>query len=193
MQADFSVELGRDDETLEIPWSSPDAEPRYYDLKRHPECLRFVEEATRVPELAEFLAAANALTSIWETAKCDCWATTEINPEEEIFGAPWKFGSYADLVLTNAPSRFSFTEHESLLKTLIKSLQEGPEIRASAEFFLRRCFFHDSDGGREGLYITFYLFGFGTDETEGRQQWAIALKLVGNALTMLSAQASATS
>ena len=33
MHADFSVELGRDDPALELPWSSDDPEVRYYDLK----------------------------------------------------------------------------------------------------------------------------------------------------------------
>ena len=36
MQADFAVELGRDDETLEVPWAAPDGRLRYHDLKRDP-------------------------------------------------------------------------------------------------------------------------------------------------------------
>ncbi len=31
------VELGADDETLELPWAADDGGPRYYDLKRQPE------------------------------------------------------------------------------------------------------------------------------------------------------------
>ena len=75
MEADFAVELGADDETLEFPWAA-DADGhryRYYDLKRHPELLAQVEEAQRVPELGEFLRAMNAASSILETAKCDAW------------------------------------------------------------------------------------------------------------------------
>ncbi len=52
-----------------------------------------------MPELGEFLAAVNSPASILETAKCDAWSSTEINPEEEIFGAACKFGSYVDLVV----------------------------------------------------------------------------------------------
>ena len=33
MQADFSVELGRDAPALEIPWRSDDPHIRYFDLK----------------------------------------------------------------------------------------------------------------------------------------------------------------
>ena len=40
-----------------------------------------------MPELGDFLAAVNSPAGILETAKCDAWASTEINPEEEIFGA----------------------------------------------------------------------------------------------------------
>ena len=88
---------GPDDETLEFPWAAPDSATRYHDLKRRPEALSLVEEAARFPELREFLAAVNSPTSLFETAKCDAWGTEEINPEEEIFGAPWKFGSTSTL------------------------------------------------------------------------------------------------
>ena len=39
MQADFAVELGAADETLEMPWAAEEGGPRYYDVKRHPELL----------------------------------------------------------------------------------------------------------------------------------------------------------
>ena len=39
MQADFSVELGAQDDAMVLPWSSPDGEIRYYDLKRQPDLL----------------------------------------------------------------------------------------------------------------------------------------------------------
>ena len=84
---DFAVELGTTDETLDFPWAAADSGPRHYDLKRQPELLLEIEEARRVPELGEFLAAINSPAGILETAKCDIWASTEINPEEEIFGA----------------------------------------------------------------------------------------------------------
>ena len=60
MQADFAVELGADDETLEMPWAAEAGGPRYYDLKRHPELLLNVVEAQDAPELRHFLLATNA-------------------------------------------------------------------------------------------------------------------------------------
>ena len=193
MQADFAVELGADDETLEMPWAAEGGGPRYYDLKRHPELLSNLEEAVRAPELGEFLSKVNSPSSPLETAKCDVWSSTEINPEEEIFGATHKFGSYVDLFFSDEPKRFSFPEHEHLAKRLIQLLQRAPEMAAAAEFLIRRCYFHEPEEVpgqeeiRDGFYITFYLFGFGNDELRSRQNWAIGLRLIGNAIRQMSA------
>ena len=189
MEADFSVELGHDDETLEFPWAAADSGPRYYDLKRQPELLLEIEEAQRIPELGEFLAAINSAAGILETAKSDTWASTEINPEEEIFGALFKFGSYIDFLFSRESLRFSFEHHEQLARRLIQLLKSVPEIPAAAELIIRRCFYHATEGIQEGFYVTFYLFGYGDDEPQSRQRWAIALKLVENAVRQISAEA----
>jgi hypothetical protein len=188
MQVDFAVELGPDDETLEFPWAAPDEGRRYHDLKGQPEAISLVEEAARYPELREFLATVNSRTSPLETAKCDAWGTEEINPEERIFGAPWKFGSYVDFVFTDPRARFSFEDHEKLLKKMTGLLKRVPEIPASAEFLLRRCFFREGEAVCEGFYVTFYLFGYGSDEAAGRQQWSIGMRLAGNAIVQLSSR-----
>jgi hypothetical protein len=192
VQADFAVELGADDETLEIPWAAGTGGPCYYDLKRHPELLVNLEEAVRVPELGEFLSKVNSPLSPLETAKSDVWSSTEINPEEEVFEATHKFGSYVDLLFSDEPKRFSFAEHEHLAKQLTKLLQRAPEMPAAAEFLIRRCYYckqeeiRGEEEIRDGFYITFYLFGYGDDEIQSRQCWAIGLKLVQNAVRQLS-------
>jgi hypothetical protein len=186
VQADFAVELGADDETLDLPWATPDHGPRYLDLKRQPEFLLEIEEARRERELGEFLAAINSPAGILETAKCDAWSSTDISPEEEIFGAGCKFGSYVDLLFADS-RRFSFPEHEQLAKRLTQLLQRVPEIPAVAEFFIRRCHYHEEPETRDGFYITFYLYGYGDEQSQARQQWAIGLKLVENAIRQLSA------
>lgn len=187
VQADFGVELGNEDETLEMPWSGGAKGPQYYDLKRHPELLRKVEEAARFPELGEFLKAMNSAASPVETAKCDAWPSTEINPEEEIFGAAHKFGSYADLLFSDEDARFSFPEHERWAKRIAALLGKAPEVSAAAEFLIRRCFTRATNGLRQAFYITFYLFGYGDDEAQARERWAIGLKLVENAIRQASA------
>jgi hypothetical protein len=193
VQADFAVELGADDETLEMPWAAEEGGPRYYDLKRHPELLSKLEEAVRAPELGEFLSKVNSLQSPLETAKCDVWSSTEINPEEEIFEATHKFGSYVDLFFSDEPKRFSFPEHEQLTKRLTNLLQRAPEMPVSVEFLIRRCYYHEpkevpgQEEIRDGFYITFYVLGFAKDELRARQNWAIGLKLIGNAIRQMSA------
>jgi len=187
MEADFAVELAASDETLEMPWSAGDG-PRYFDLKRQPRLVEQVEEARRYPELAQFLSAINSSLTILETAKCDAWSTTEMKPEEEIRGAAWKFGSYVDLLFSDNESRLSFERHEQLTRQLVKLLHRVPEIPAAAEFLVRRCFYHSGDEAREGFYITFYLFGYGSEEDQARRQWAIGLELVENAVRQISAQ-----
>ncbi len=188
MQADFGVELGAEDDTLELPWAAAGGGPRYFDLKRQPDLLFEVEEAQRVPALREFLVATNSPGGFLETAKCDAWSSTEINPEENVFGAACKFGSYVDLLFSDSDSRFSFPEHEKLVKQVTQLLKRVPEIPAAAELIIRRCFYHLGDAVRDGFYITLYLFGYGDDEPEARQRWAIALKLVENAIRQVDGQ-----
>src|SRR6266704_2538399 len=101
MHADWSVELGREDEALEFPWSSTDEGVRYYDLKRHPELMLNVTEAYHPVEMGEFLASANSNASIFETVKCDAWFTEELTEEEEIFDAACKAASYVDLIYSD--------------------------------------------------------------------------------------------
>jgi hypothetical protein len=183
VQADYVVELGSDDEVLELPWAAGDQGVQYYDLKRLPELLNQVPEATRLPELREFLAAINSPSGIFESAKCDAWSSSEMNPEERIFGAAIKFGCYVDFVFTEHSRRFSLADHENLAKSLTELLKRAPEIPAAAEFMIRRCYFRaDPQNTEAGFYVTSYVFGYGSDEDHAKTQWAIGLKLVGNAL-----------
>ena len=91
-------------------------------------------------------------------------------------------------MFSNPDSRFAFAEHEELAKQVTQLLKRVPEIPAAAELIIRRCFYHLGDAVRDGFYITLYLFGYGDDEPEARQRWAIALKLVENALRQVDGQ-----
>lgn len=168
-----------------MPWAAEAGGPRYYDLKRHPGLLCEIEEAQRYPELREFLATVNSAASPVETAKCDAWASTDVNPEEEIFGTACKFGSYVDMLFSDDGVRFSFEAHEQLASRLSDLLKKAPEMAAAAELLIRRCYYHVADGMREGFYVTLYVFGYGDDEAQARRQWAIGLKLVENAIRQM--------
>lgn len=187
MQVDWSVELGADDDRLEMPWATPDGSSRYYDLKRQPELLLQIEEAHHNRELGEFLVSVNSEHCVLQTAKCDTWLTRELTEEEAIYQAEWKFGSYVDLLFGDEPTRFSFADHERFADAAAKLLKRAPEISAAAEFIVRRCMYHEGDALNEGFYFTFYLYGYGADEEEARQRWGIGMKLVENALLQLSA------
>jgi hypothetical protein len=186
VEADFAIELGADDEVLEMPWAAPDGSLRYYDLKRNPELLREIKEVQRVPEIGDFLVAVNSSSGIFETAKCDVWSIDEINFEEEIFGAKIKFGCYVDLLFSQEHSRFSFGEHEKIVRQLTDILKKESELKAGAEFLVRRCYYNVEKEFKEGFYITFYLFGYGNDENEARQRWSTGLKLAEQAIQQLS-------
>ena len=188
MDADFSVELGSEDPVLDFPWTDASGKLAYFDLKRHPELLAQVKEAKELPELAEFLRGVNSTRSAVESAKCDAWATTELTPEEDIFEASHKVASYVDLVLSDTDQRQSFPEHERFAKRLAALLRRAPEMSSSAEVCVRRCFFGSAGETREGFYFTVYVNGYGNDGATARQNWAIGMKLVGNAVVQLSGQ-----
>jgi hypothetical protein len=144
MQADFSVELGRDAPALEIPWHSNDPHVRYYDLKKPPELVPQIPEAVAYPELASFLSRINATGFPMATAKCDVWSSSQIAPEEEIFGDR-KFVSYIDLVFVDQEDQCSFGKHEAFVKELCRLLSHAPEIAATVELVIRNCYYHQKE------------------------------------------------
>lgn len=141
MQADFSVELGGDAPALEIPWRSDDPQVRYYDLKKQPELVQNIPEAAAYPELGSFLSRINAAGFPMATAKCDAWTSSEVDPEEEIFGDR-KFVSYVDLIFVNEREHCSFEKHEAFAKDLCRLLGQAPQIAATVELVIRHCYYH---------------------------------------------------
>jgi hypothetical protein len=189
MQADYSVELGREDPALELPWRSEDGASRYHDLKRHPDLVLQIPEAANSPELSAFLTRINAAGFPLQTAKCDTWHSREISPEEEIFGAAGKFVSYVDLVFAAHEPRLSLERHEALAENLSGLLKRAPEMAASVELVIRRCYYHPDakpDESLSGFCITTYVSGFGEDEPEARKRWSIALTLLQHALVQVA-------
>jgi hypothetical protein len=184
MLAEWSVELGSEDPRLELPWRSEDQQLRFLDLKRQPELLLEVKEACFYPELAEFLSWVNSPESPLETAKCDAWTSRQIEAEEEIFGEACKFGSYIDLLFTRTESKARFSDNELFVQALARLLRHAPEISSAAEFIVRRCVDRrlNLESSHDCFYMTFYLFGYGEDETQARKRWAIALKMVQHAM-----------
>jgi hypothetical protein len=189
MQADYSLELGADDPALELPWQSADSDVRYYNLKQHPDLVLNIAEARNHAELSEFLSRMNAPAFPLETAKCDAWSSRELSPEEEIFGASCKFVCYVDLLFSDENLRFSLPAHEELAQAMCNLLKRAPEIAAAVEFVVRHCHYHGGNvqsDSRIGFCLTTYASGYGDNEEEALKRWAIALKLLQNALVQIA-------
>lgn len=216
MYADWLVELGPDDPVLDFPWpaaadagsdvladAANAAALRYYDLKGDPTLIGQIPEAQSSTQLRKFLLRVNAASFPLQSAKCDHWFSQDISEEEEFFGAPCKYGSYVDLLFTNSGLQLSFPNHEEFAESLCVLLKLAPDMKASAEVMVRRCFYRSHPGPAEntgaentadeaptppaaspaeGYYFTVYVSGFGETEAHARQQWGIALTLVQHAL-----------
>jgi hypothetical protein len=188
MDADFSIELGREDPVLDFPWKDPAGKLAYVDVKQHPELMASIEEAETFPELGEFLRVMNSARSLVETAKCDVWATTKLSAEEDVYDASHKCASYVDAVFSEIDARLSFSAHEQFARKLVELLRRAPDTPSAAEVCVRRCYFAEDSGVREGFYCTLYVNGYGSDDASARQNWGVGLKLMGNAIVQLSAQ-----
>ena len=190
MDADFSIELGCEDPVLDFPWSDPAGKLAYLDLRRRPELMAQIEEAATFPELGEFLRAMNSARSMVETAKCDAWETAELSAEEEVYDASHKFASYVDVVFSRIDVRLSLSAHEQFAQNLVELLRGTPETPSATEVCVRRCYFRQDGGVREGFYCTLYVNGYGNDGAGSRQNWGVGLKLMGNAIVQLSVRVS---
>lgn len=193
MDADFSVELGAEDDSLEFPWSSPDGELRYLDLRSQPDLLLYVSEASDYPELGKYLEVVNSERSEFLTAKCDVWSETELGEAEEIYEAKVKLGCYIDHLFAEAKAEreerwFSFEVHEHFAERLVELLNRVPPISVALEVIIRRCHYHVGEEIRSGYYMTFYVFGYGDELAEARRRWGIGLELLQNAMLQLSAE-----
>jgi len=187
MDADFSIELGREDPVLDFPWTDPASKLAYVDVKRCPELMASIEEAEEFPELGEFLRVMNSARSMVETAKCDAWATTELSVEEDVYDASHKFASYVDVVFSEIDMRQSFVLHEQFARKLVELLRRVPDTPSAAEVCVRRCYFGEDSGVRDGFYCTLNVSGYGNNDANARQNWGVGLKLIRNAILQLSA------
>lgn len=194
MDADYSVELGADDDVLEFPWSATEQNLRYYNLKNQPDLLLYISEAADYPELGRFLAALNSPTSVLLTAKCDVWTDDALSEADAIYDAQTKLSSYIDHLFEapssgNSDPRFSFESHERFAQRLVQLLSRVPPIPAAVEAIVRRCYYHLGAGGdRTGFYLTIYVSGYGEDPADARRRWSIVLDLLKNVLLQLSAE-----
>ena len=184
MHAEWSVDIGPDSPALEVPWRSEDGSLRFFDLKKQPELLLEVKETHEHFEMADFLAGVNNKTEM-ATAKCDIWLSDEMDVEDEFFGEPLKRCCYIDCFFEREAERYDFGAYEKLADLIVTKFGRLPEMPASLEIVIRQCHFHLSDNpseSRTGYSFTFYVTGYGGDETHAHVHWAIALNLLRYAI-----------
>lgn len=183
MDAEFSVELGRDDPTLAVPWTSPDGSCGYVDLSAHPEEIDRLSEVLQFQELGQVLHRLNAGGSPYRTAKCDAWFDTLMDVDDEPYESSVKCASYIDVYFAGEHRLAEFPQHEFAARAVVKNLRGLPDQNARVEIAIRRCYFLDAAEPAEALYWTLYAFGYGDDISEARAAWGRALGEVCDVLT----------
>lgn len=173
MEADWSVEIGRDLPVIEGSWRG------FVDLRRAPERFKSVEEAGQHPALRDALLALNGDMSPLFTTKCDAWplAAAEIDADEFASSSQTAVGGFACYidVLDRDAARFaSFEFHERRARVIAAILRKMGVARSRAEIVVRRALLRDTSG----YGLTLYAAGCGGDEAEAYSAWNAALGAV---------------
>lgn len=183
------VEIGREtdlgDPVLEIPWSDAENPANLYiDVKRRPEAVMELVECRRFPALGQFLMKVNSAAMPFRTAKCDAWATSELDLEERIaFPKPWKVGSYVDLLIDRAELNAQIEPYQQLGDLLAQKLKDL-KAHAQIEIFIRKCLFTLED--RWGHYATVFVHAYGANPQEAESQWNDVIATLGESLDAIS-------
>ena len=171
MRVEIVMETDPGDETLEIPWASPeDARLCYVDLKASPAAIDQLEECRRFPPLADFLRRVNSPQTLLQTAKCDAWETNGLTEDERAdFHLPCKVGSCVD-VFFSRPELNAALEHQVRLGEELRQGLASFRVQAQLEVCIRRCLFHSEE--RWGYYLTLFTHGYGAEPDEAAREWA---------------------
>ncbi len=183
------VEIGQEtepgDPVLEIPWADPDNPGNYYiDVKRRPEAVMELVECRRFPALGQFLLRVNSAAMPFRTAKCDAWATTELDLEEKIaFPQPCKVAGYVDLLVDRADLNSHVEPYQKLGALLAQRLKDL-KGRAQIEMFIRRCLLTLED--RSAYYATIFVHAYGATPQEAETEWTGVIGALGESLDSIS-------
>ncbi len=189
MIADWTVEIGPDCPSIDVPWDG------WVDLRRHPgspswfgraDAASDLAEAQAYPELPDLLKPVNSDALF--TSKLDVFPVSRDDADPEIAEAGeaatrFGLGSYVDLA-TDRPEISEFAHFEALTRVLAAKLGKM-EVSGvcSAEIVLRPAHLF----GRATFGWTVYVLGFGPAESAARQVWAAAA-----AATLAALQAEVT-
>jgi len=178
MRVDFAIEVGSEDEALEIPWENTATGSRYLDLRENPRAIEQIQEARQYMPLRSFLAAVNSADSVFATARC----RTSSSP-----GTENEFVSWIDLVFAPALEDFNFDRghFERAADRLLELLaQDAASEALRGRLLLRRCRYVDAD--RWGFCLTLVLSARGETSGQAELRWGLALARVQQALLFTS-------
>jgi len=188
--ADWSVEVGQDCPSIDVPWEGwldlrPDLRPDPIADERSPgsegpDAASTLAEAQLYPELLDLLKLANSGALF--TSKVDVFPVSREDADPEIAeaGEPatrFGLGSYVDLAIDPPklplhPELSQFAHFEPLTRMLAAKLGKI-ELSGicSAEIVLRPAHLF----GRESFGWSVYTMGFGPTEAAAREVWARAV------------------
>lgn len=187
MEADWSVEIGRDLPVIVAPWDG------FVDLRRDPDAVKHVVEVANHPALAVALTAFNATDSPVFTSKCDYWplAADEIDAFEfDASGEEAQLGTacYIDIIARDQALFASFAAHEDWVRRATLELRKYPQSQVRIEFVVRAAMNIESAGSdaRDGFAVTLYVSACAATEAAAEGIFQAALQ-AATAVTMKEA------
>lgn len=170
MEADWAAEIGPRLDRIDASWSG------FIDLRRDPQAIAAVPEATDRAALRDALGLLNSSDSPVFTSRCDFWslASDEVDPFEYDFPpgeASIGFASYIDLVARDPELFASFDLHESWVRAAALRLRELPVASGRADLVIRAAL----DREAAGFGVTLYAAGCGRDAASAQTAWEAIL------------------
>jgi hypothetical protein len=170
MEADWSVEIGKELPVIAVPWEG------FVDLRKDIARIREISEAVCTPSLAEALVRFNAPQSHLFTTKCDRWllAADEIDALE--FDAKAEdtragIACYVDVISRRDSLFSSFTAHEKWSRATVKALRAIALPQCRLDFVVRPAVIDNL----EGFGITFYVAACARNQEAARPIFEAAL------------------
>ena len=189
MEADWSVEIGAEAPTVDVPWEN------WVDLRHAVDphaAILALEEVAAWPELAPVLLSLASSTAA-VTSKCDVFPVdpldadpfiTELGEEAVQCG----LGSYLDFVLVHAAAFPDLASCESLARHITRARLSTLALPASSvEIVIREGSFF----GTPTFGLTVYAMGYGEDRESARATWAEAMRQSAS-ITMVEITARVT-
>lgn len=186
MLSEWSAECSHDAPTLVVPWSDPNGNAHFIDLRVNPYDLAEIPEAEQHPALARALRSLNSTRSPFLTAKCDAWQLTPADHSEQMESLALEllldptetragFASYIDLLWRERSVFASAHQQQDRLDRISRRAQRLPHREAALECVLRPALL-DLNGPLEGFSVSLYVTALGPEAATAHRRWELALE-----------------